>query len=138
MLVPLRLYDRSDLLLEQLGAPRCSLFLVLNLVRACVGETLAMNENNLKTLSPTRVILRADSNLFAKHNEIIDCWFAFCGLCTDGQPYLWPENGHYVHVGAEGGGRFHVIIDMNKDHISEESMVPLRIWRVHQVEHVEE
>jgi hypothetical protein len=37
-----------------------------------------------------------------------------------------------VGFGAEGGGRFHIIVDMNKDHgqdLDLESM-PYEIWRV--------
>ncbi len=81
---------------------------------------------------PKRVIIRAPDELFNENYDITKAWFCLCGFSKDDETYLWIKGGHYVHVGAEGGGRFHIIIDMNKDHVQNPDLEGLayEIWRV--------
>ena len=82
--------------------------------------------------SPKRVIIRAHSDLFAVHNEIINAWFFERGYCQKDETYLWTKGGHYMRVGPEIQNRFHLIIDINKDVVENPDMrdVQYEIWKV--------
>jgi hypothetical protein len=80
---------------------------------------------------PKRVIIRAPDELFNENYDITKASFCLCGFSKDDETYLWIRGGHYVHVGVEGRGRSHVIIDMDKGHVQSLGLegLPYEIWR---------
>jgi hypothetical protein len=81
---------------------------------------------------PKRMIIQAFNKLFNENYDIIKVWFYFYGFSKDDETYFWIKSGHYIYVGAEDGGRFHIIIDMNKDFVQNSDLKGLlyEIWRV--------
>src|SRR5271163_803412 len=89
------------------------------------------SHSKLKT-SSKRVIIRAHEYWHDSYEQIIQDWFTYSGFILKDEVYQWAPR-HYVHLGGVNGGRFHLIIDMEKDGLQDPQArdIPYEVYRYH-------
>ena len=87
------------------------------------------------TPQPKRIVIRAKDDLLNNYNDIVRAWFRPLGYTEDEGSRPWTDK-HYVHLGGENRGHFHIIIDMevagNQSQSSEIVLHELYRWRSQQ------
>ena len=83
-------------------------------------------------MSPRRAILRAHERWLDDYLLIADAWLMSQGI----QKSIDTDDGfahHSIRVAFIGGGRFHIIVDLEKDKVHESIAVmdvPIELYRV--------
>ncbi len=82
-----------------------------------------------------RIVLRMHSDMFDRYVEITNSWFQRCKYCDlkDIVHDIYDWSGrHFVHIGGENAGRWHLVVDMEKDQLlsPDPQQIPYEVYRV--------